>query len=167
MIPGLGSSPGEGKGYPLQCSGLENSMDCVIPGVAESDTTERLPLPFTSLVPSCVSSAQHADSAPCPASAWWGPSTVVSWALPENSLQKAKVPHPSGALGCGDGSRSDSALLFTGHRAAADTTEPRRLGGQVRVHFWVFLVLHAPRPRLQLLRDITDTAHRTRFQVYK
>ena len=25
-IPGLGSSPGEGKGYPLQCSELENSM---------------------------------------------------------------------------------------------------------------------------------------------
>ena len=142
-------------------------MDCVIPGVAESDTTERLPLPFTSLVLCCVPSAQHADSAPCPASAWWGPSTVVSWALPENSVQKAKVPRPSGALGCGDGSRSDSALLFTGHRAAADTTEPRRLGGQVREHFWVFLVLCAPRPHLQLLKDITDTTHRTRFQVYK
>ena len=26
-ILGLGSSPGEGKGYPLQYSGLENSMD--------------------------------------------------------------------------------------------------------------------------------------------
>ena len=26
-IPGLGRSPGEGKGYPLQDSGLENSMD--------------------------------------------------------------------------------------------------------------------------------------------
>ena len=28
LIPGLGRSPGEGKGYPLQYSGLENSMDC-------------------------------------------------------------------------------------------------------------------------------------------
>ena len=28
-IPGLGRSPGEGKGYPLQCSGLENSRDCI------------------------------------------------------------------------------------------------------------------------------------------
>ena len=28
LIPGLGRSPGEGKGYPLQCSDLENSMDC-------------------------------------------------------------------------------------------------------------------------------------------
>ena len=31
-------SPGEGKGYPLQYSGLENSMDCVVHGVAESRT---------------------------------------------------------------------------------------------------------------------------------
>ena len=28
-IPGLGRSPGEGKGYPLQYSGQENSMDCI------------------------------------------------------------------------------------------------------------------------------------------
>ena len=28
-IPGLGRSPGEGIGYPLQCSGLENPMDCI------------------------------------------------------------------------------------------------------------------------------------------
>ena len=37
-IPGLGRSPGEGKGYPLQCSGLENSMDCVVHGVTKSQT---------------------------------------------------------------------------------------------------------------------------------
>ena len=35
-IPGLGRSPGEGKGYPLQYSGLENSMDCIDHGVANS-----------------------------------------------------------------------------------------------------------------------------------
>ena len=29
LIPGLGRSPGEGKGYPLQYSGLENSRDCI------------------------------------------------------------------------------------------------------------------------------------------
>ena len=29
-IPGLGRSPGEEKGYPLQYSGLENSMDCIV-----------------------------------------------------------------------------------------------------------------------------------------
>ena len=35
-IPGLGRSPGEGNGYPLQYSGLENSMDCVNHGVSNS-----------------------------------------------------------------------------------------------------------------------------------
>ena len=39
-IPGLGRRSGEGKGYPLQCSGLENSMDCIVYGVTESDTSE-------------------------------------------------------------------------------------------------------------------------------
>ena len=34
-IPGLGRSPGEGKGYPLQYSGLENSIDCIVHGVAK------------------------------------------------------------------------------------------------------------------------------------
>ena len=38
LIPGLGRSPGERKGYPLQYSGLENSMDCVVRGVAKSPT---------------------------------------------------------------------------------------------------------------------------------
>ena len=33
---GLGRSPGEGKGYPLQYSGLENSMGCIVHGVAKS-----------------------------------------------------------------------------------------------------------------------------------
>ena len=39
LIPGLGRSPGEGKGYPLQYSGLENSMDSPW-GRKESDMTE-------------------------------------------------------------------------------------------------------------------------------
>ena len=38
LIPGPGRSPGEGKGYPLQYSGLENSMDCVVHGVTKSQT---------------------------------------------------------------------------------------------------------------------------------
>ena len=37
-IPGLGRSPGEGKGYPLQYSGLENSMDSIVHGVLKSQT---------------------------------------------------------------------------------------------------------------------------------
>ena len=35
-IPGLGRSPGKGKGYPLRYSGLKNSMDCIVHGVAKS-----------------------------------------------------------------------------------------------------------------------------------
>ena len=37
-IPGLGRFPGEGKGYPLQYSSLENSMDCIVHGVSNSWT---------------------------------------------------------------------------------------------------------------------------------
>ena len=40
-IPGLQRSPGGGKGYPLQFSGLENAMDCIVHGGRkELDTTE-------------------------------------------------------------------------------------------------------------------------------
>ena len=34
----LGKSPREGKGYPLQYSGLENSLDCIVSGIAKSQT---------------------------------------------------------------------------------------------------------------------------------
>ena len=37
--PGFGRAPGEGKGYPLKYSGLENPMDlCTVHGVAKSQT---------------------------------------------------------------------------------------------------------------------------------
>ena len=45
-MPELGRSPGEGKSYPLQYSGLENSMDCTVHGVTKSQTQ----LTSTSLV---------------------------------------------------------------------------------------------------------------------
>ena len=35
---GWEDSPGEGKGYPLQYSGLENSMNCIVHGIAKSQT---------------------------------------------------------------------------------------------------------------------------------
>ena len=38
LIPGFGRCPGEGKGYPLHYSSLENSMDCIVNGVAKSRT---------------------------------------------------------------------------------------------------------------------------------
>ena len=48
QIPGQGGSPGEGKGYLLQYSGLENPM------VAESDTTEGLSLSLSKADLSCL-----------------------------------------------------------------------------------------------------------------
>ena len=54
-IPGLGRSPGEGKGYPLQYSGLENPWRmgrgiwrATVHEIAESDMTERLTLYYSS-----------------------------------------------------------------------------------------------------------------------
>ena len=47
-IPGLGRAPGEGKGYPLQYSGLENPMDCIVHGCKELDTLSNFH--FTSLI---------------------------------------------------------------------------------------------------------------------
>ena len=38
LIPRLGRSPGEGNGYPLQCSGLDNPMNCIVHGVIKSWT---------------------------------------------------------------------------------------------------------------------------------
>ena len=37
-VPGLGRFPGEGNGYPLQYSGLEKSVDCIVHGIAKSQT---------------------------------------------------------------------------------------------------------------------------------
>ena len=53
-IPGVGRSPGEGIGYPLQYSGLENSMDYSPWGRRELDTTEQLSLSLSRKhVPAC------------------------------------------------------------------------------------------------------------------
>ena len=38
LIPGSGRSAGEGKGYPLQYSGLKNSMECIVHEVSSSQT---------------------------------------------------------------------------------------------------------------------------------
>ena len=55
LIPALGRSPGEGKGYPLQYSGLGNSMDCIVHGVTKSQTRlSDFHFHFTSLVAQMV-----------------------------------------------------------------------------------------------------------------
>ena len=67
LIPGSGRSPGEGKGYPLQYSGLENSTDSIVHGVANSRTrlsdfhlrAETVPNPNPNPNPNC-------SKAPCP-----------------------------------------------------------------------------------------------------
>ena len=54
--PGLGRSPGEGKGYPFQYSGLENSRDCIVHGVVKSWTwlsDFHFQLQFSSVAQSC------------------------------------------------------------------------------------------------------------------
>ena len=62
--PGLGRSSGEGKGYPLQYSGLENSMDSPW-GCKESDTTEWLSLSlFSQLTLSLLPSSSLLPSLP-------------------------------------------------------------------------------------------------------
>ena len=53
-IPGLGISPGQGNSYPLQYSGLENRMNCIVHGVTKSwtelsdfHTTKYVSMPFS------------------------------------------------------------------------------------------------------------------------
>ena len=58
LISGLGRSPGEGKGYPLQYSGLENSMDHTVHGVTKSQTRLR-DFHFISLAEFPLSERQH------------------------------------------------------------------------------------------------------------
>ena len=62
-IPGLGRSPGEGNGYPLQYCGLENSTDCVVHGV-EKSWIRLSDFHFTSLQYSCLKN-------PMDRGAWW------------------------------------------------------------------------------------------------
>ena len=65
--PGLGKSPGEGKGYPLQFSGLKNSMDYTVHGVTNSWTrlSDLLSL-------SLHSTGRYTMSSPAHCSVWLG-----------------------------------------------------------------------------------------------
>ena len=104
-IHGLGRSPGEGKGYPLQYSGLENSMDCIVHGVAKRVGPRVLCLPC-SKPPSWGSKGQPWAIHLCP------PSTE---ALIHIHIHiHAQSTWAGGTL--------------TGHRAAVGTCSPRGPG---------------------------------------
>ena len=79
-IPRSGRSPGEGKGYPLQCSGLENSMDCIVHGVPKS-RTRLSDFHFHPLQYSCLENSMDRG-------AWWA--TVHGVPRVEHNL----VPKP-------------------------------------------------------------------------
>ena len=55
LIPGLGRSPGEEKGYPLQYSGLETSMACIVHGVTKRWARLRTFTHISDITDICVS----------------------------------------------------------------------------------------------------------------
>ena len=88
LIPGLRRSSGEGKGYPLQYSDLENSMDYSPWGRKESDTTDRLHFHF--LAPQRASLvAQLVKNLPAMWETWVA---SLGW---EDPLEKGKATHSS------------------------------------------------------------------------
>ena len=72
-VPGLGRSPGEGKGYPLQYSGLENSMDSPW-GHKESDMTEWLSLSDREATSVPVDRRMHKNDG-------ISPETITTWLI--------------------------------------------------------------------------------------
>ena len=100
LIPGSGRSPGEGKGNPLQCCGLENSVDYIVHGVAKSmgsDTTERLSLHSLEIRKQgggvvVVGGAQNSFSAPLPR----GPSPAHTCILPRDAVPDFRSPEWGG-----------------------------------------------------------------------
>ena len=92
-IPGLIRSPGERRGYPLQYSGLENSIDCYgPPGGKELGTTERLPCHFTS-IPLDHQGSPQPSSTPSPAQ----PGGALHGRPPDLEVSR---DHPLPAGGC-------------------------------------------------------------------
>jgi len=105
-IPGLGRSSGEGKGYPLQYSGLENSMDCIGLGVAKSRMTEQLSLSLCKLLPNTAAFRMvQAHALTMPEERWivcvpvsWGRGARLSCAKQgKRSGREIKFPSPRGS----------------------------------------------------------------------
>ena len=82
-IPGLGRSPGEGKGYPLQYSGLKNPMDFIFHGDAKS-RTQLSNFHFPSYIRLQLSACLINQF-----------SSVIYESLPPHGLQHTRLPHPS------------------------------------------------------------------------
>ena len=59
LIPGLGRSPGEGNGYSLQYSDLENSMDCIVHGILQARILQSVAVPRGSSQPRDQSQVSH------------------------------------------------------------------------------------------------------------
>ena len=78
-IPGLGRSPGEGKGYPLQYPDLEKSMGCIVHGVTKS-RTQLGDFNFHLINHNPTIQSSH---------------SVVSNSLQPHGLQHAMLPYPS------------------------------------------------------------------------
>ena len=76
-IPGLGRSPGEGKGYALLYSGLENFMDCIVHGVTKR-RTQLSNFRFTSLH---LTGSQAKVSLGLPIDSWCEKSYAKRWDL--------------------------------------------------------------------------------------
>ena len=76
LIPGLGRSPGEANGYPLQYSCLENSIDSIVHGVANSRTrlsSFHLYINYMSII-------------------WFKKVDVILWTVPcEKAIEKAQM----------------------------------------------------------------------------
>ena len=90
LIPGFGRSPVEGKGYPFQYSGLENSMNCIVHGFVKRQT--RLSNFHCHLMVHQFSSVQFSHS-------------VVSDSLRRHESQHARPPCPSPTPGVHPDSR--------------------------------------------------------------
>ena len=90
MILGLGRSPGERKGYPLQYSGLENSMDCLVLGVTKSQTRlSNFHFHFFSLYSWASLVTQLVKNPPAMWETWV---SSLGW---EDPLEKGKATHSS------------------------------------------------------------------------
>ena len=88
-IPGSGRPRGEGNGNPLQDSGLENSMDCIVHGVAKSRTQLN---DFHSHSPQCSCLENPMDRGAWRATFVEGHSAPAGW----REQRERPLPHPSG-----------------------------------------------------------------------